>query len=435
MKQLKPILYILIFAQSYCFAQSKAPSAAEQALFQKLTDVYNTNDSAAYSKFYSTQLTDPKKIADNVRQMQSEYRFGSGKVMLKAIKHVSATETELIFKTVAYGSWLNFLWVTDSAGHFKEHHMRPVRLGTNFLQAGTLTQKQILDSVDSYIHHLVAQNVFAGNVIIAKNGNMLYNKSFGNNPSGKPNTVNEQIGLASMGKLFTTISILQLADRGKLSLNDSMGKLMPQLQNKALTGITVKQLLTHTSGMGDYFEDPAYDPMANKQFNKSDILPAIEKDKPHFAPGKGFRYSNTGFLLLGLIIERLSGLDFGTYVLNNICKPADMTVTMPDGGAGGGTSTVTDIYKLSKAIKNNVLLKPATTAMFMNEHVGEWGLGQEYQQLGNEFITGHSGGFIGICTELNMYHKTGYTVVILSNTEPPFGHFLSDKIKELIIRK
>src|SRR6478735_5694081 len=98
MKQLKPILYILIFAQTYCFAQSKAPSAAEQALFQKLTDVYNTNDSAAYSKFYSTQLIDPKKIADNVRQMQSEYRFGSGKVMLKAIKHVSATETELTFK-------------------------------------------------------------------------------------------------------------------------------------------------------------------------------------------------------------------------------------------------------------------------------------------------------------------------------------------------
>ena len=433
MKQLIQILGVLLI-HAGARAQTSVPAYKPEAKFEQMVAVYNTNDSAAYAKYYLSILADQSKVGQNVKQTLSEYRFSNGKLKLEKVKPLSATETELTLQTVAYGSWMNILWVTDSAQNYKEHHMRPIRLGTDFLQKGSLSQKEVLTATAAYITKLADQKLFAGNVLIANNGTILFNRSYGNNPVGKANSLQQQFGLASMGKLFTTISILQLADRHKLSLDDSVGKLLPQLKNAALKGITVKQLLTHTSGMGDYFEDPANDPMTGKELKSVDFLTAIEKDKPHFAPGKGFRYSNTGFLLLGLIIEKASGKGFQHYVQGNICKPAGMANTVVDSGAGGGKSTVSDIYNLSVAVKNGKLLKPSTTKTFLTTHEGEWGLGQEYQALGDEVITGHSGGFIGICTELNMYQKGGYTVVILSNTEPPFGHFISDKIKELLVR-
>ncbi|GAB2689831.1 hypothetical protein GCM10027037_10860 [Mucilaginibacter koreensis] len=424
----------LIFAASISNAQSAAPKSYTKDFFQKLVQVYNTGDSVIYQNFYTQLTPDQQKAKANASQMLHEFQF-TGKVQLKQVKNTSPTDVELLFQTDNYHSWWNYLWITDTANKFKEHHMRPVRLSGDFLSSGQLSQQQVLAGVNSYIKNLTDRKVFAGNVFIAKKGQILYNKSFGNDPQGQANSFQQQFDLASMGKLFTTVSILQLADQHKLSLNDSVGKLMPDLTNKALSAITVKQLLTHSSGMGDFFEDPAYEPQPGKMIPQVDFMTAIEKDKLHFNPGQGFRYSNTGFLLLGLIVEKVSGQKFDNYVQEHIFGKASMQHSKVGTPAGGGLSTVTDLYNFSKALNGGKLLSQATTTQFAHYHDANWGLGQEYQALGNEVVTGHSGGFIGVCTELNIYQKSGYTVIILSNTEPPYGHFLSDRIKELIIRK
>ncbi|GAB3794815.1 hypothetical protein GCM10028819_09680 [Spirosoma humi] len=423
------ILFLLLGAT----VAAQTPTLTPVTLFtDQLVAVYNTGDSINFKTYFASITTDQAQITANSRRMQREFAQ-IGPVQLKQSTRLSPVQTELLLKANTYDSWWKLVVLTDSTNHFREHHMWPVRLSNEGLGSAKLTQTQILTGIDSYITKLLAKNVFAGNVLIAHNNQIIYSKSFGNNPQGSPNTEGQQFNLASLGKLFTSISILQLVDSGKLSLNDSVGKFMPELKNKALHPITIRQLLTHTSGMGDFFDDPAYQPQTGKVITQADFLPAIEKDKPHFRPGTAFRYSNTGFLLLGLLIEKVTGSSFADFVTKNILLPAGMHHTLIDSGAGGGLSTSPDMYTLAQAIQKGKLLKKSTLERFLTEHTPDWGLGQEYQALGAEVVTGHSGGYIGVCTELNMYRHSGYTVIILSNTEPPYGHFLSDKIKELII--
>lgn len=422
---------LLLFFGATVAAQT--PVATTQFTDQ-LVAVYNTGDSIQYNTYFAGLTTDQAQLTANRRRMQREFAQ-IGAVRLIQSTRLAPTQTELLLKTDAHDAWWKLVVLTDSANQFKEHHMWPVRLPNEGLGSTRLTQTQILAHCDTYITKLRSRTGFAGNVLIAHNNQIIYSKSFGNNPQGSPNSEGQQFNLASLGKLFTSISILQLVDSGKLSLSDSVGKIMPELKNKALHPITVRQLLTHTSGMGDFFEDPAYQPQAGKVMTQDDFLPAIENDKPHFRPGTAFRYSNTGFLLLGLLIEKVTGSRFADFVTSNTLLPAGMTHTLVESGAGGGLSTSPDLFQFAQAVQTGKLLKKTTLELFLTEHTSDWGLGQEYQALGTEVITGHSGGFIGVCTELNMYRSSGYTVIILSNTEPPYGHFLSDKIKELIILK
>ena len=426
---------ILLFATFLAWGTAQSQNTGGPvADFNALTSVYNTNDTAAYTAFFKKVSNDPRKIKANTNQMSREFRF-IGPVTLKKVTAISTTETDLTFQTKNFGSWWTFMWITDSSKNFKEHHMRPARFSGDFLLPGQLSQNEMLKTVDEYIDQLVDKKLFAGNVLIARNGKLLYNKSFGATPAGKPNDANVAFNLASMGKLFTTVDILQLVDAHKLSLDDSVGHLLPQLTNRALYPITVRQLLTHTSGMGDYFEDPLFNPFKGRKFTRQDALPAVEKDKLHFAPGTSFSYSNTGFELLGLIVEKVSGISLENYVRQHVFEKAGMSHSTFGVASGGSEATIGDIYNFSQALQKGKLLTPAMTAYFLNYHTADWGLGEEYQQLGNEVVTGHSGGFEGVCTELNMYKNSGYMVIILSNTNPPYGHFLSDKIKETIIRK
>jgi len=113
-----------------------------------------------------------------------------------------------------------------------------------------------------------------------------------------------------------------------------------------------------------------------------------------------------------------------------------MTQSAVGGGAGGGFSTVNDLHKFSLAlVRNNLLEENTTKELFKYTVNGKYGYGTEHQVLANENIVGHSGGFINVCTELNIYTKSDYIVIILSNSNPPYGHFLSNKIKELLVRK
>ncbi|AKD57903.1 serine hydrolase domain-containing protein [Spirosoma radiotolerans] len=426
-------IILLLFLGISAVAQTPTETATTRFTNQ-LVAVYNTGDSINFKTYFAGLTADQAQITANSHRMHREFAQ-IGPVQLRQTVGISPTRTELLLKTNAYDSWWKLVVLTDSTNHFKEHHMWPVRLSSEGLSSAKLTETQILTGIDTYITKLQSKHVFAGNVLIARNNQVIYAKSCGNNPQGRPNSKDQPFNLASLGKLFTSISILQLVDSGKLSLNDSVGKFMPEIKNKALHSITIRQLLTHTSGMGDFFENPAYQPEAGKVITREEFLPAIENDKPQFRPGAAFGYSNTGFLLLGLLIEKVTGSSFADFVNKNTLLPAGMHQTSLDSGAGGGFSTSSDIYKFAQAIRRGKLLKKKTQEQFLTEHTPDWGLGQEYQALGGEVVTGHSGGYIGVCTELNMYRYSGYTVIILSNTEPPYGHFVSDKIKEMILSK
>lgn len=273
----------------------------------------------------------------------------------------------------------------------------------------------------------------------------------------RPNEVDTKFNIGSMSKMFTAVAVLQLMEQGKLSLDDSIVELLPGYPNTAVAGaVTIHHLLTHTSGLGDTFtakfaENP------NKYRSNADFLPLFVDDPLLFDPGESFSYSNAGYVVLGLIIEEVSGRDYYDYVRDNIFTPAGMVDTdsyaldedvanlamgyttrdidggetgvlaanaplMPGRGfaAGGGYSTVADLFRFRNRLLGHRLLTAESTDLLFEEQV-ELGPGFEY---GYGFMirdgdgsVGHTGGAPGICSFFSMYPASGYSLIVLSNSD------------------
>jgi len=425
-------LFVLFTSSS--FAQVNNQSEKLQLVVDNFFELYNSGDTAAYRKFLEPTVENEGQLNQVLTGFNNAYRV-IGKVDVKRVQLNSRDNVEVWARDKRYDAWWKFTIYTDSLQQFKRRTIQPVPFESYFLQSGKLPVNQLRDSIHHYIESKLGQE-FSGNVFIAKGNELIYANSFGNNQNNQPNNFNQQFDLASMGKVFTAISILQLRDNGKLSLNDQVSEFVPEIKNKAVANLTIQQLLTHTSGMGDFFESPLYEKLKNSLQNPIDFMPFFENDHLSFSPGKDWQYSNTGYSLLALIIERTSGTSFKNYIEHNIFQKAFMKNTNVGGGAGGGYSTVNDLHKFSLALLRNGLLEASTTKELLQYTVnGKYGYGTEHQLLAGENIIGHSGGFINVCTELNIYTKSDYIVIILSNSNPPFGHFLSNKIKELLVRK
>ncbi len=424
---------LFVFFATNGFAQAKDQSEKLQSVVDNFFELYNSGDTAAYRKFLEPTVENAAQLNQVLTGFNNAYRV-IGKVDVKRVHLNAQDNVEVWARDKRYDAWWKFSIYTDSLQRFKRRTIQPVPFEDYFLQSGQLSVGQLRDSIHQYIKSKLGEE-FAGNVFIAKGHELIYANSFGNNQNNQPNNFNQQFDLASMGKVFTAISILQLKDDGTLSLNDQVKEFIPELKNKAVANLTIQQLLTHTSGMGDFFETPLYEKLKDSLHNPRDFMPFFESDQLSFSPGKGWQYSNTGYSLLALIIERTSGTSYTNYIQHNIFDKAFMKNSIVGGGAGGGYSTVNDLHKFSLALLNNGLLKEKTTKELISYTVnGKYGYGTEHQVLAGENIIGHSGGFINVCTELNIYTKSDYIVIILSNSNPPFGHFLSNKIKELLVR-
>ena len=423
----------LLFATSG-FGQASAGKEQFGKVVDNFFKLYNSGDTAAYRKFLEPVSDNQAQLNQMLNGFNNAWRV-IGKVNIMRINPVAPDNAEVWVQDNKYDAWWKFSIYTDSLQHFKRRTIQPVPFDSYFIKSGSLTNKELSDAVDHYIATKLSTE-FAGNVFIAKESQVIYSKSFGNTQNNQPNTFETQFDLASMGKMFTAISILQLKDQGKLTLEDKVEKFLPALKNKAVSQVTISQLLTHTSGMGDFFGTPLWEKLKDSLHTAKDYIPLIEADHLSFEPGKGWDYSNLGFCVLAVIIEEASGEKFDNYINNHIFSVASMNHSTVGGGAGGGFSTVTDLQHFSDALLGNKLLKKETTTHLLQYTVNDrYGYGTEHHMLGSENIVGHSGGFENVCTELNLYTKSKYTVIILSNSNPPFGHFLSNKIKELLVRK
>jgi len=186
-----------------------------------------------------------------------------------------------------------------------------------------------LHRIDSLITVKLSDNELSGNVLVAEKGKIIYQKSAGlaNTQTRTLVTSATAFQLASVSKPFTSLAILQLYEKGKLRLNDPVKKYIPELHNNS---ITISQLLSHTSGLADLqiLEKPARED-TSKVFTIYDIPSAINNDKNAFrsAPGEKWSYSNSGYNLLALIVEKISGIHFQDYLSRHIFKPAGMPHT------------------------------------------------------------------------------------------------------------
>jgi CubicO group peptidase (beta-lactamase class C family) len=186
-------------------------------------------------------------------------------------------------------------------------------------------------AVDSFLDRRIADDAFSGVVLIASKGATGYQRAAGlaDREAGVPITLDTRLELGSVTKLFTRIAILQLAQAGKLSLGDTVGKFLPTYPNPVVRHkVTVDQLLQHRSGVGSFWNERYMAGVADVR-SVNDYLELFQGDSLLFEPGTGEAYSNGGYVLLGAIIERVSGTSYHEYLRDHVFRPAGMTRTVP----------------------------------------------------------------------------------------------------------
>ena len=357
--------------------------------------------------------------------------------------------------------------------------LRPADDPDDKLPEGKLSDEQIAQNLEEYISGLVDRDRFSGAVLITHNGTPVFKNAYGQacKRYDVPNKIDTKFNLGSMNKMFTGVAIAQLAQEGKLSFSDKVGKYLPDYPNKEVAEkVTIHQLLTHTSGLGDYWEE-LFD---SKWWEVKTVQQYADlfADKPlEFEPGAKFSYSNAGPIVLGLIIEKITGQSYYDYVGEHIYKPAGMInsgcfevdrdepnlaigythrnydgSSDPDhwrnnlflhaikgGPAGGGYSTVEDLVRFAEALQNHVLLNKEYTDMVTTGKVSMGPPDAMYAYLfgdekenGQRFF-GHSGGAPGINAVLSIFPESGYVVAVLANYDGA-AEMAGQRARKLIAR-
>jgi D-alanyl-D-alanine carboxypeptidase len=305
-------------------------------------------------------------------------------------------------------------------------------------------------------------DAFSGVILIAHHGSLVLDEAWGFADMGKrvPNSAGTQFNLASMNKMFTAISILQLADRGRLNLDDSLGKYLPDYPNRELAAtVTIRELLSHTGGTGDYLT-PDFTTHKAEIRTLSDYVNMFGARPVRFKPGTRFEYSNYGFILLGRIVEVASGQTYDQYFRDHILNPAGMrhTTPVPESGqvaaiaysqtrdgieptdsafhlpassAGGWYSDAHDLYLFTRALQSGLLLSPRRLAQALT-----WDSIHPAYGLGFFLLPGlgygHSGASPGCNTELHILPESHYVVVILTNRDPPMATDMFDAVHAIL---
>jgi D-alanyl-D-alanine carboxypeptidase len=329
-----------------------------------------------------------------------------------------------------------------------------------------LSQNELLAALLEKLDKDSAADKFAGAVIVAKDGKVIFKGAYGMADREKkiPNVLETKFRIGSMNKMFTATSILQLVQAGKIALSDPMGKYITDYPNKEVASkVTIQHLLTHTGGTSDIF-GPEFDAHRKELKTLQDYVNLYGKRNVEFEPGSRWEYSNYGFLLLGVVVERVSGKSYYDYVNENIYGPAGMTAsgsltedqmvanrsigythagggglqpntdTLPYRGtsAGGGYSTVEDLLKFANAVTSHKLLDAKNTELLTTGKVNTArGVKYAFGFMDDDTDAtmrhfGHGGGAPGMNGDLEVYPQNGYVIAVLSNLDPPAASRISD---------
>ena len=420
-----------------------------------------TSDDAAYVKFMQEHVAGFPGGPDQ----WLDFRHRARGTRLYKVKSTSADGAELwLFDPNADS------FVTASAKLKAEDHdkieITAMYLTPEIPEGATppakLAGPALVKAVSDRAAHNADSGDFSGAVLLAQNGHILFEKAYGSadREAHRPNQLNTQFRFGSMGKMFTMVAIMQLAQDGKIDLEAPIGRYLPDYPNKDVASkVTVSNLLTHTGGTGDIF-GPEFDAHKATLRDLKDYIDLFGKRPLEFAPATRFAYSNYGFILLGRIVEEVSGLTYDQYLQRNIFAPAGMgsTGNLPESdslprravgymgfganlrraddtlpvrgtSAGGGYSTVGDFNRFADALISNRLLRADTLQKLISGGVtSPDGKFYPYDFSGTipgsgRFI-GHNGGAPGMNGALLHFLDSGYTVVVLANRDPPAADFV-----------
>jgi len=457
---------------------STIPDTPAGKRVKESVDIINSGDRTQIQDYISTQFTPSFiKMFSKERLFNVYYGFFEKYKGLEfnKVQESSPERFVAVFRCRQTGSaYLFGLTVHEKSPHkIRGMTLLPMTHPDQPESLESLTEKERVEMLESYLNVLGESNVFSGAILLAKNGRVIFQKAHGlaDREDNVLNKKETRFNLASLNKMFTAVAIAQLCEQGKMSYNDPVGKhldkdwLSPEISKK----VQVKHLLSHTSGIGiSKGDDNLFylEQYIDKKFRQIDDYKMLTQGAfLKTNPGKESSYSNIGFHLLGPIIEKVSGEGYYDYIQAHIFDMAGMKDTgfdeldqlapntargyvkeLKDGKiswrsnesdcnwkgtpAGGAYSTVGDLLKFEQALKNNLLVSKETRDLLFTpkKELGarSYGYGFSVRQFEDQLKVGHTGGYTGINNHFSMYLNNDYTVIILCNIDLICGSPVSD---------
>ncbi|HEY3515577.1 MAG TPA: serine hydrolase, partial [Gammaproteobacteria bacterium] len=298
--------------------------------------------------------------------------------------------------------------------------------------------------MDALVSARVADKSFMGAVLVARGDQVILSKGYGfaNLEWNLPNTPSTKFRLGSITKQFTAAAILLLAEQGKLSLDDPLKKHWPNAP-PAWGAVTIFHLLTHSSGIPSFTSGAEFLQWKLQPSTPEQTIAHVRDQPLEFTPGDRMSYSNSGYVLLGMIVERVSGKSYAEYLRDSIFKPLGMNdtgydvsatilpqraagyspgfsnapytdMTVPH-GAGGLYSTTEDLLRWTQGLFGGRLLSAASLEKMTTPYRGDYAFGVSVTSMSGRKTISHGGGIEGFNTQLNYYPDSQVTVAVLAN--------------------
>ncbi len=330
-------------------------------------------------------------------------------------------------------------------------------------------QSELANELDSRLTIYTQRNEFSGSVFIAYDGTIILEKGYGlaDRANDVLNTPQTRFQIASLTKQFTAMSILILQEQGKLNVQDLFCSYYPDCPD-AWQGITIHQLLTHTSGIRTFTQIPAYADWGTTPKTPDEIITFFRDEPMVFQPGESWAYSNSGYILLGWLIEDLSGLSYGDFLQTHIFTPLKMDDSgynpdivegmavgyydktsepafqgSPSVGfsCGGIYSTVEDLYLWDQALYTEQLIPQATLdvmftpyAIAFESTVPNYGYGWIIEEQAGYRVVDHQGATDGFKAFIMRFPDIRITIIILSNQmDVTVGAFSREFVDEILL--
>jgi CubicO group peptidase (beta-lactamase class C family) len=300
-------------------------------------------------------------------------------------------------------------------------------------------------AMDGYLGGLTNAGAFRGSVFVAVGGRVLVSRGYGlaNNDTGAPNTPQTRFRLASVSKPITAVAVLQLVADGRLRLEASVCEYLPNCP-PAWTPVTVRHMLNHTAGLPNYTDFASFAQVEIFPAAPDQVIDRFRNLPLNFAPGAAVAYSNSGYVLLGKLIEQASGLSYAEYLRERIFLPLGMANSGYDTGdfsalngtrgyaggaaalaldtsnlyaAGGLYASTEDLYRLTLALDAGLLLPPDLLAQMYTAGSAGFGYGWKIESRFGRRAIHHPGYMSGAATFVVRYPDDGLTVIVLSNDE------------------
>ena len=458
---MKQTVLVLLALVSTVFAADVLPSSPKGQLVRQYLDAFNSGEPAmrAFLERTPSGTAMEERIA-RYRGMKSD--IGSfSPVRLIAD---NSDSLEVLVRT-ADGRELSLnVKFAGEPPHVAGLRIEPVDADSPPDPGGPpVDEHTVLRQIQSQVEEKAKAGQFSGTVLVARGSEVIWQGAFGeaNQSTHLSNQLDTRFDVGSIAKSFTAVAIGQLLEQGKLKLTDNVGVYLPSYPNPAVREqVTIEQLLQMSSGIGDFFGEKFQKAPKDKIRTLADYLPFFATEPLQFPPGSNRKYSNGGYLVLGLIIEAISGESYYDYVKKNVFQRAGMKNTgfgfrdgadpkqaigytsmsesgvespgprhsnqalMPARGssAGSAQSTVADLFAYSQALAAGKLASAATLAK-LDIHPEGMGIGGGAPGLNAALETGVRGA--GSAT---------YAVAVLSNFDPPAAEQMSKQVRRLLAR-